>query len=345
MISKSVYIEITNRCNLNCRDCYNSSGTNKNTVELDPDTLINFIKELKYHCGVEFVVISGGEPLLHSRFNEILESISEFSKENTDVDFNFITNGTTYNPLFYSMLENNPHFTLQVSLDGPNEAANASMRGAGNFQRVVSNLSKRKFARKPVFKMIINKANAPFVEEYFYFVQDVFDGMPAYAFVNYQGNAVENWSEMAFSAKEQADIIVKIHNLYKKHNITSQTLPMPASHCDLTESDGVRNFCVKSDGSVQPCQNLYDNRFTLANIHSLDWEDLERKIGELSSNLSKRLSIDYGCGVCPIKSKCGRGCAAVAFASKCDIMSDDGYCELRRMSTFRLIKAVKIKNE
>ena len=46
MTFKGSYIEITNRCNLDCRDCYNSSGRNKITVELDIDILIKYIEDL-----------------------------------------------------------------------------------------------------------------------------------------------------------------------------------------------------------------------------------------------------------------------------------------------------------
>ena len=44
--------------------------------------------------------------------------MSEFCTQYPDMDFNFITNGTTDHPLFYELMETNPHFYLQISLMG-----------------------------------------------------------------------------------------------------------------------------------------------------------------------------------------------------------------------------------
>ena len=344
MIIKSAYIEITNRCNLDCRDCYNSSGKNRKTVELDLNILMRFIKDLKVLYGVKSVTLSGGEPLLHTRIDEILKSMSEFCTQYPDMDFNFITNGTTDHPLFYELMETNPHFYLQISLDGPNEYANASMRGPGNFDRVITNVSKRRFCNKPVYKMIINKTNAHFTEEYFHFVYQTLHGLPAYAFVTPQGNAVSNWDEMQLTVRERSDIILNIQRLYREYDIQNLNLPLPTSHCDLTDRNGKMSFCIKPDGSILPCQNLYDDRFKIGNLYHVDWEDLSCKIESLSSFLSSRLSCDYGCSACPIKGSCGRGCPAISYIMSGDLLAEEGECELRKLSTLRMISTFKKSN-
>lgn len=345
MISDNVYIEITNRCNLNCRDCYNSSGRNTSTVELSPSVIMQFIKLLRANCGLKSVTISGGEPLMHSDFDTILGLLSDFSNENPDMEFNFITNGILYNPMFYELLKLRSNFFVQISLDGPNELANSSMRGEGNFNRVMTNISGRSFANKPTFKMIINRANASFIDEYFYFVTDVLGGRPAFAFANFQGNAVDNWSDLTLTDKEQADIIVSLYKLYLKRYgkdyADGKNLPLPAVTCDLTKPDGVRNFCVKSDGSIQPCQNFYSSDFTLGNINFLEWDDVVSKIDILTASLSKRLSMDYGCSRCPLKGKCGHGCPAMSFLHYEDLLRDDTSCNIRKLATFKILKASK----
>ena len=340
MIIKSAYIEITNRCNLDCRDCYNSSGRNRKTVELDPDVLLRFITDLKVRYHVRAITLSGGEPLLHTQIDRILKSISELSVRCPEMDFNFITNGTLDNALFYELMERNPHFYLQISLDGPNEAANASMRGPGVFSKVMANTGKRVFCNRPVYKMVLNKTNAAFFEEYFWFVMEL-GGLPSFAFVTPQGNAAANWAEMQLSVQERADIILRIKQLYEEHGIENVSLPMPASHCDLTDAEPQNNFCVKPDGSLQPCQNLYDSRFALANVYSLDWEALAQTFQTFSSFLASRLSTDYGCGKCPLNVVCGRGCPALSYFRSGDLLSSDGACEIRKISAFHLIKAFK----
>lgn len=341
MTIESVYIEITNRCNLNCRDCYNASGKNTTTVELAPEVLMGFIEELRNRFGVSFINISGGEPLLHSRFNELLKSMSALSNlEKANVDFNFISNGTVNNPLFFALLETTPHFYAQFSLDGPTEAVNASMRGAGSFDKMMRNLAGRKFYNPPVFKMVINKTNAPYIEDHFHLVHDDLGGKPAYSFVTPHGNAVDNWSEMLLSNKERSDIVLKIHKLFKQYNIEG-ALPLPTSHCDLTEENGKIGACVKWSGSIQPCQILYDDKFSLGNIHSIDWDALFQNVHAIHSKLKSRLACDYGCSKCAIEGSCGRGCPALAEISNGNLLAGDGDCELRRLCTFRLISYKK----
>ena len=333
----SAYIEITNRCNLNCRDCYNSSGLNKSTTELDPDALMCFISELKTRFDVKLITISGGEPLLHSRINEILQAVSEFCNKAPDIAFNFITNGTTYNELFYDMLERDPHFYIQVSLDGPNEYANASMRGEGNFACTVNNVSKRRFINKPVYKMIINKKNAPYVEEYCNYVHSVLGGIPGYAFTAPFGNAVTNWNEMNLSVMERSGIVVKVRDLYKKLDIKDVSVPLPTSFCGLMPPDPTFTPCIKSNGSVQPCQNFYDERFSVGSIYDTDWDAVTSKINSLCEYLSARLSLDYGCAKCPLHNKCGRGCPAISVITCGDMLAPDGECEFRKISTLRMV--------
>ena len=63
-ISKA-YIEITNRCNLNCTTCYNRSGLNTVTREIGVTELERMITTFTAY-GAKRILISGGEPTLLS---------------------------------------------------------------------------------------------------------------------------------------------------------------------------------------------------------------------------------------------------------------------------------------
>ena len=341
MIFKGSYIEITNRCNLDCKDCYNSSGRNKKTIEIDLDVLLKYVNDLIAVYGVRSVTFSGGEPLLYSRIDELLDSLTEYAVKYPRVIFNFVTNGTLYNKKFYDLLEHNDRFMVQISLDGPNEESCASMRGAGTFTKVLSNIEQRKFFHKPVFKMIINKTNASFVEEYFHFAYDKLGGLPSFAFANYQGNAVQNWKEMALLPLEKAKILTFVQKKYKEYNITDVALPVATSHCDLIDKEGVRDFCIKPDGSVQPCQNLYDSKFSIGNIYNLNWESLNDNVNKIGEYLALRMGHDYGCKKCFINNNCGRGCPAFAFTKSGNLLDSDGDCDFRRIGTISMIKTQK----
>lgn len=342
MIFKGAYIEITNRCNLDCRDCYNSSGRNICTVEIDPDVLIKYIEDLIFIYGAKEISFAGGEPLLHSQFDLILDRLTEISRRNPAVEFGFVTNGTLYNKKFYDLLENNKCFSVQISLDGPDEESCASMRGKGTFSKVIENVKTRKFINKPIYKMIINKTNASYVEEYFHFVYDEMGGLPSYAFATLMGNAVSNWREMNLTTEEKVKILKIIHKKYEDNNIKNIIIPMPTVSCDLINPDGNRDFCVKPDGSIQPCQNLYDKRFCIGNIYNIDWDSISANLKKITSYLAARLEIDYGCKKCFIDQMCGKGCPAFSFMRTSELLTSDGNCDFRRFSTIHLAKLTKI---
>lgn len=83
---------ITSRCNLQCVYCHNE-GQSSAPVDIDPRLLMFFIRNLSADLIPARVQISGGEPLLHPHFAEIL---TFFARE-TRCATGFTTNGTLFN--------------------------------------------------------------------------------------------------------------------------------------------------------------------------------------------------------------------------------------------------------
>lgn len=74
-------IDVTYRCTLRCKHCYNYSGNNGivDKTEMSGDALIS-LSESMAELFPHTVCFCGGEPLL--RFNEILECILAIRKRN-----------------------------------------------------------------------------------------------------------------------------------------------------------------------------------------------------------------------------------------------------------------------
>lgn len=71
---KILYFNITYNCNSNCSFCF-SNSTGKHTRELEMENIVACLDRI----GVEredFIILNGGEPALHSRFYEIVETLS-----------------------------------------------------------------------------------------------------------------------------------------------------------------------------------------------------------------------------------------------------------------------------
>jgi radical SAM protein with 4Fe4S-binding SPASM domain len=117
-------MQITDKCNLSCKHCYIS---NKSFSELSINQIRVILKEFEEMQGLR-VLITGGEPLIHSRFKEINEMLPEFSVRKV-----LFTNGLLLNR---KALKNLNIDEIQISIDGLKDAHD-SLRGKGTFRLAI----------------------------------------------------------------------------------------------------------------------------------------------------------------------------------------------------------------
>ena len=91
------------------------------------------------------------------------------------------------------------------------------------------------------------------------------------------------------------------------------------------------SLCIKPDGSIQPCQTLYDSYYSLGNIFQLDIASVEKNAQEMAGLSQQRLQMDYGCNRCLLREGCSKGCMAAAANLSGDPLQDDGECEYRKL--------------
>lgn len=83
---EKLYIELTTKCNLNCKICYRQTWKEKDQ-ELDFSILVKILEEIRNEPIKEVIFGGIGEPLVYSRIHEAIELFSEFNLTIT-------TNGT-----------------------------------------------------------------------------------------------------------------------------------------------------------------------------------------------------------------------------------------------------------
>jgi radical SAM protein with 4Fe4S-binding SPASM domain len=120
-----VHIAITNKCNLKCKHCYNLGCGG----ELSKDKWFKVIDYLS-DWGVLKLQISGGEPLCHPNFKEI---ISYASKKNFSLML--FTNGTLIQDSSMAQFIKDNFSTVQINLDGPREYHDVFRGVAGSFNK------------------------------------------------------------------------------------------------------------------------------------------------------------------------------------------------------------------
>ena len=65
---------ITGKCNLNCLHCFNAKDNEKLNTELSYEDIVSLLDEAKA-IGIHAFTITGGEPLVHKRFLDIIKEI------------------------------------------------------------------------------------------------------------------------------------------------------------------------------------------------------------------------------------------------------------------------------
>lgn len=130
---KNVLINITNRCNLECKHCYVSSSPS-GEMGLSVNTWLRVVENVVSTFPGVTVAISGGEPLVRMKLVEALLCAIGSSA----VPF-ILTNGHYYNKRFFSTIAKyNPR--MRISIDGGNEETHDFIRGRGSFKRTIEGI-------------------------------------------------------------------------------------------------------------------------------------------------------------------------------------------------------------
>ena len=323
----SAYIEITKTCNLNCASCYNRSGVPHEKQEMPLYNIAIIADKLVKQYGCRRISLSGGEPTLHPDFDRILLTLLLQYK---DLQIGVVTNGTTDSRKLAEAFNTYDNVSVQISLDGSNEAVNAKTRGAGNFQKILSFLSSLdKSAKKPMIKMTVSQNNYDDVTAFYELVVSL-GCMPEFDFINAMGNAGDNRQSLELSAKQKLGVLKTVNRLNTKFGVKAN-LPYCTISCPLTDPDAEHSSLIKYDGSIYPCQILYGDKFSLGNILTDDEKTIYTSFERIAALIKNRESADYGCGKCLARSYCKKGCMALADIGSGDPLGNDGDCGFRKL--------------
>lgn len=135
----TLYLYIAGSCNLACRHCWivpDYRPDAKNGRFLDVDLLKKAVNEAR-PLGLRSVKLTGGEPMLHPRFREIVEWL-----DGEVIPIVMETNGTLIDDETARFLKSKPRMGfISVSLDGARAETHEELRGvAGSYERAVAGI-------------------------------------------------------------------------------------------------------------------------------------------------------------------------------------------------------------
>jgi uncharacterized protein len=128
------YVHVTFDCNLRCKHCYAEAGNNKEEI-----SMADFEKLMKQAIAGKFrqLVITGGEPLVHSQRKQLLELCMTYRGRGANLVLRTNLTGH-FSDIDLTALAK-AFDQVVVSVDG-NEQTHNARRGAGTYGQLVSNL-------------------------------------------------------------------------------------------------------------------------------------------------------------------------------------------------------------
>ncbi len=144
----------TKTCNLRCKHCYIERNPYKNEEDfIDLDKIKKTLIALRGQ-NLKSIYLTGGEPLMHPDFNQILRMCLKIS--NTTV----MSNGVMINDKkarFLRKIDDESQFETiyRISLDSTNELENDAIRGRGSFRKaLVAIMSLLKYEFNPIISVV-----------------------------------------------------------------------------------------------------------------------------------------------------------------------------------------------
>ena len=328
-------IEITGRCNLKCKHCRGSASKN-NMTDMPLEKIIeivNFAKDNSDNGFVE-VVLSGGEPLLHS---DITQIIAYCLKENVYTEIT--TNGLLINSEFTNAIKNNKLVTISVSIDSCNSALHDSFRGMnGAYDKAINGIKMLvENGVRTRIRSTVSKNNLDEMERLILLAEALNVDSIAFGPIIPVGNAMELKKEMFNTPAEMKNFIETFYALKEKyknriHVVTNECLHILHDYKDLSEgsseervldgcSAGIVSFNVLINGDVTPCSMFHKKIFNV-------YESTNYTEDYIQSSLLKNLIVrNYTgkCGRCALKDSCG-GCRVRAEYYRGSYLDSDPLC-------------------
>ncbi len=291
---KAIYLSITHRCNLRCSHCCVSASSMKENEYSDTAQMKEFIAKL-LSLNPDFLVITGGEPLIRADFFELIEYIRSL---NPNLKLCLMTNAT------YISIQNVDFLVRQfdsfdVSIDGVDEDTCTLIRGVGVFQRVISgvNLLREHGAMRISLSMVLTKENIKHETQFDALCKEL-QVTPIKRIFEPVGRGKENYSLLASNSNQT--VFVKD----TKKRIIPTACTCGAGKYEISiNPEGDIFLCHSLDSNELRVGNLSDicnlREFMLDHAYQIKFDQLSTKVFPWYVEPCRECPVNYFCWKCP----------------------------------------------
>jgi radical SAM protein with 4Fe4S-binding SPASM domain len=313
----SVYLKLTNQCNLHCGYCYAQSGKPSDILTFEDLELI--AKEVFAMSGSVEYVLTGGEPLL----NPDALDFAEMVKASGNI-IHILTNGTLIDEKNVERISKVADL-VKISLDGSSEELHSVTRGKNNFEKVVRAIDMLvNLEANVVVAMTVTRENRSNIPEMLSRFGSRLTFQPL--FKAGRGKDKENLSLSGSEYYESLASVGGIAPMGMIGRILESVRGSGVRRCALAE----REISISETGDIYPCQLLHAEEFKAGNIRKDSLADVYYQSPIL--NRLRNITVDTlrKCSTCPIRYVCGGGCRARDFYEVGSIERVGEFCEYEK---------------
>jgi radical SAM protein with 4Fe4S-binding SPASM domain len=340
---RMVTLAVTNQCNLRCRHCWPDSGPDGQAPPVPKEQVLQLIADFSA-LGTEKFVITGGEPLTHPDWLEILT----YTCAQPDVgEVRLQTNATLLTPAHVdALLSLKDHgLMIQTSLEGATPQTHDHVRGSGSFHQTVQGLGRLKesgMAHRICITFTEMQHNIGEIPELLEMVDAMGIGQFIAGTLVCGGRALESGS-LAPPTEPQYEALLSHYRSDKtfrdRYRRIGNIAALEWAQADTHSPDACCSFIetpyITADGRLYPCVMVHADRYAATDVHAhplaktiaanIDaWSRLQR-IKE-----SRVTQLD-ACAGCRYYARCGAGCMGRAYTAYEDFYAVEDRCRLRKV--------------
>ena len=297
----SIYVYLTNACNLRCSHCYMRS-TRAEENELSVAQWISLIHEFVHHNG-RSVTFTGGEPLLKEGWQEVIKTAKQCGLTVT-----LLSNGTLWNDADIRFASEYID-EVQVSLDGPTEKLNALIRGQDTFLPTLKTVKslcrehkKISLALTPTLS-VLRDANSDFVR----FAKNMIAATDGRLHIRMSHRFLPDRSGTILSSENARQYGEAMSHIAEEVYPQSSAYNFAADHRPNMGIENCGYGCLSfgANGAAFPCNRILEVN-TLGDITKSTFADLLDR----GKALVAATSVDHAspCVNCDLRYICGGGC-------------------------------------
>ncbi|MCK4244332.1 MAG: radical SAM protein [Candidatus Omnitrophica bacterium] len=287
-------LELTFKCNLNCKHCY--CPQNPDEEELSTDEIFKIINEIT-EAGCLWLLFTGGEPLIRKDFQEIY-----LYAKRKGLLINLFTNGTLLTKEVADFLARWRPFSIEIPLYGiRKETYEKVVNSPHSFEKCLKGIELIRERNLPLkLKTLVTKDNLSEVSEIKKYAEELGVEFRHDCLIHPRLDGSEEPCQLRVSPKEVVDLdIADERRLLSYKRVYENFWGPPLSNKVFNCGAGQNSFRVDPFGNLYPCLITRTPYYNLRNgTFKEGWQEIFKEIRKL------KVKGDYKCQNCELFTFC-----------------------------------------